>query len=410
MVISFHTRFACGQEWQTFPDEPNGFVNCLLMNNTDLYVAGDFTLPYNGLAKWDGQEWQPLGNGMNYVAAMAIRGSDLYIAGRFTTPFPYLAKWNGFQFSAVGDARFNAPVLALAFMGSTLYVGGEFTLPYMKLAKYSFYWSGVGSGTSNAQGDLIATLTPGNGTDIYIGGIFSKPFASITKWNGTSFSGFAEGNIGQVDSIAVNGSDIFIGTYSPPYLKKWNGSWWELPNGPNGIVHAMVVVDGYLIIAGRFTNPASGIAMWDGEDWYNLGENEIGNQSISIALDYQNSIIYLGGFFESGNYLYALILGNNNNDDSGDVFVELLVAFVADLFEKLIVILAAMFTNWLTSLLSSFVFFFCWWCIATTILTYLKWKWRKKATPNMPQSDRSGFVQIDEEKQDPTQQVELQVY
>src|SRR5258708_32873548 len=70
----------------------------------NLYICGYFTAvgeaAANGLAKWDGTRWSPLGSGVNgYVSALAVLGNDLYVAGAFTTagglPATHTAKWAG---------------------------------------------------------------------------------------------------------------------------------------------------------------------------------------------------------------------------------------------------------------------------------------------------------------------------
>ena len=94
----------------------------------NLYVGGYFTVAgnvvANGVAKWNGSSWTPLGSGMNSnVSALAVSGDELYAAGAFTTAggvaANYIAKWNGINWAALGSGM-NDRVLAVAVSGSKI--------------------------------------------------------------------------------------------------------------------------------------------------------------------------------------------------------------------------------------------------------------------------------------------------
>ena len=59
-----------------------------------------------GIARWDGQQWHPLGSGLNGpVFALAVRGTEAYAGGNFLT--------------AGGDPRANFAAVARARVGET---------------------------------------------------------------------------------------------------------------------------------------------------------------------------------------------------------------------------------------------------------------------------------------------------
>ena len=76
-------------------------------SGTALYAGGRFTtaggVPANRIAKWDGTQWSPLGEGANgIVNAMAVfddgsgDGPALFAGGYFSlTPDRYIGKWKG---------------------------------------------------------------------------------------------------------------------------------------------------------------------------------------------------------------------------------------------------------------------------------------------------------------------------
>jgi hypothetical protein len=80
-----------------------------------LYVAGFFNSPAAKVAKWNGEQWSPLGQGITdpggYAASLAVyddgSGPALYMGGEFTEvdgiSITNIARWNGQSWSRVGD-------------------------------------------------------------------------------------------------------------------------------------------------------------------------------------------------------------------------------------------------------------------------------------------------------------------
>ena len=98
-----------------------------------LYVGGGFvtvgTVTTNGIAKWNGTTWAPLGIGTNgSVYALAAfddgGGASLYAGGTFTTaggvPANHIAEWNGSTWTALQRND-------LSFHGGKLCVKAPFT-------------------------------------------------------------------------------------------------------------------------------------------------------------------------------------------------------------------------------------------------------------------------------------------
>jgi hypothetical protein len=121
-----------------------GWVYGMAVWGTNLYAGGGFTTaggtPANHVAKWDGNNWTPLGSGMNdWVYRLAVSGSDLYAGGYFTNaggiPANRIAKWDGNHWSALGSGVDNW-VFALAASGNDLYVGGPFTMAGGRVCGY----------------------------------------------------------------------------------------------------------------------------------------------------------------------------------------------------------------------------------------------------------------------------------
>ena len=146
-----------GQVWvglmptNVSPAPLNGAVRTMLVDDSDLYVGGDFTtaigprptgtVDADHLARYDGYDWfavaaadastAPL---QGSVSALAKAGNMLYAGGAFVdadskTGADYIAAWDGSKWSAVGNdnaaGALDGPVQALVVAGNDLYVGGR---------------------------------------------------------------------------------------------------------------------------------------------------------------------------------------------------------------------------------------------------------------------------------------------
>jgi hypothetical protein len=86
------------------------------------------------VAKWDGTQWLPVGEGLNdtvVVFAVDSLQNKLYAGGTFTLtglgqPAKHIAEWNGTNWQEVGGGT-NGYVQSLFAKDSNLYVGGGFT-------------------------------------------------------------------------------------------------------------------------------------------------------------------------------------------------------------------------------------------------------------------------------------------
>ena len=175
-----------GANWSLF-SVMNDYVSSFLVNGSDLYAGGQFTIagtvPANHIAKWDGTNWSPLGSGTNYYiggTGLKMMAGNLYAGGRFTladnNPANFIAKWNGSAWSSFGTGSnngMNNSVEGFAVMGTDLYASGSFTtaegVSANSIAKWDgTIWSVLGSGMNDGVWRLAVV-----GNDLYAGGIFT---------------------------------------------------------------------------------------------------------------------------------------------------------------------------------------------------------------------------------------------
>lgn len=153
-----------GSNWNVFGSAgaPQSSVLRQLPNG-DMIAAGTFQqisgVPMNGIARWDGVAWQPLGGGLAggllpmTEELLVLPDGDLVVGGLFSsaggTPAANLARWDGSTWSSFGTGT-NAAVAALTFLDDgRLVVGGYFT---------------TAGGFASSRIALLATTCPASAT------------------------------------------------------------------------------------------------------------------------------------------------------------------------------------------------------------------------------------------------------
>src|SRR5690625_4829087 len=158
----------------------NGTVRALAVfddgNDPALYAGGDFTHAdtrrVDHIAKWDGKHWSRVGGGLNGSiegSSMLVyddgSGPALYVGGKFTAagrgrvPANGIARWDGQKWSSLGEGvrGEEAKVETMAAFndgsGEALFVGGLFEeaggIRAENIAKWDgARWHSVGEGLS----------------------------------------------------------------------------------------------------------------------------------------------------------------------------------------------------------------------------------------------------------------------
>ncbi len=314
-------------DWISMGQSPgtNSTVHALALDLTgNLYVGGDFASAggvanTSYLAKWNGNTWSAVGNGVNSsVYAIAVSGTDVYVGGYLTSAGAvaanYIARWNGSVWSALGTGT-NDAVRAITISGTDVYVGGDFTLAggvtnTSRVARWSGgTWSALGSGTNSTVFAIAVS-----GTDVYVGGGFSLAggvvnTARIAKWSGGVWSALGTGANSNVLTLAVSGADVYAGgdfslaggVSNTRSIARWNGTWNALGTGTDFSVRSLHIVGADVYAGGNFSSAGgvagtSRIARWNGSSWNSLGTGV--NSSVN-AIAVVGSNVYAGGSFSS---------------------------------------------------------------------------------------------------------------
>jgi Domain of unknown function (DUF5122) beta-propeller len=281
-----------GHSWSALGSGVNGNVWSIAVDGNNVYIGGDFTMAggvtANRIAKWDGSKWSALGNGVTgckdafcspAVYALAVGGGVVYAGGRFASadgiPASGIAKWDGQGWSAMGDGVrtgvYDGIVRALAVRGKDVFVGGQF-LSAGEVRTYNIAkWTGERwfSLNGGVRGNLEEVLALGiSGNDLYVGGTFNTAgginASNIAKWDGSAWSTVALLSQERVRSIVVSGSNVYVG-----------GGLFTLPNG----------------------NTTEGIVQWNGQSWSSLGSHFVtsayAGPIMTIAMS--GNELYIGG-------------------------------------------------------------------------------------------------------------------
>jgi hypothetical protein len=342
----------------TWDPVANARVIALAANATTLFVGGEFTtLSFGGadlrnrlasydLATGNLNSWDP--NANLSVKSIALNNSTLYVGGDFTTMGTSNLRNRLASFNLSNGAltswnpNTNNNVYALALYGSTLYAGGDFTIMNTgttrnNLASFNLVSGGLSSWDPNAN-DMVTALAI-NGTTLYVGGgftsissevrnylaSFSLATGSLTSWNPS-----AE-NI--VSAIALNASTIYAGgdfttlnggadtrnhlasfDISTGSLNSWN------PNVDNN-VKALALDATNLYIGGIFANigatPRNRLASFDVTTGILTTWNPNADNGVK-ALALNGTTLYAGGSFTymnvttPRNYLASFDISNGN--------------------------------------------------------------------------------------------------
>ncbi|MCH7847663.1 MAG: hypothetical protein IIB53_04790 [Planctomycetes bacterium] len=233
-----------GTTWSPLGSGMNWRVRALTgYYNGDLIAGGSFTFagetPANYIARWDGTTWSPLGSGMgggDYYAdvqTLTEYNGELIAGGYFTTadgmPANGIARWDGASWSPLGNGITGSihdcpPVVnALAVYNGDLIAGGEFTtaggMPASSIARWDgTSWSPLGSGMSAPGDETVHSLTVYNG-ELIAGGYFTgaggTEASRIARWDGTSWSplgrGMGGGQYPYVNAVTVYDGELIAG-------------------------------------------------------------------------------------------------------------------------------------------------------------------------------------------------------
>ena len=238
--------------WASFSHNSDDTVyTAVELPGGDLVVGGRFDhvngVAVGAVARWDGTVWHALAGGMGGVTdpvvyALAVGpGGELYAGGYFTTAggvsANHVARWDGQAWEPLGEGM-DYYVRSLAVSsGGALVAGGRFGqadgMPVDRVARWDgASWRGL-DGTLVGYVDEIAPLAGG---DLLVGGIFAafgeRVSSFIVPWD----AGDAPWIAVQPKGVTADaGSAVLLHTAAeggPPLGFQWRFEGQDLADGP----------------------------------------------------------------------------------------------------------------------------------------------------------------------------------
>lgn len=327
-----------------------GPVMALAVYNGELVVGGKFTgaggAVVNNIARWDGVSWRPLGAGLTgvpsnlpAVTSLTIYRGELVACGAFTTagghPADGIARWDGTTWRPLGAGFWvegEWPTTMMT-MGDDLLVGGSFTQAGAVSADRLAFWNGEAwrphpgqlpvedfawpSAITTCNGTLVVAVTD------FVG--YANSY--ILQWNGTSWEVLGN-NQNQFQNVYTGvfamreyRGQLLIAGYHLAFMPgPGGGSYyrvadvlrrdatlvpaWRRVNSGTGDVQSLQEFDGRLVAGGNFgglgAGSAAGIAWAEevpvegGGSWRSIGFEQDPLIQTQYMLPFRGSLVQAG--------------------------------------------------------------------------------------------------------------------
>lgn len=271
----------------------------LVLPNGDVLAGGSFVVAggvaANGIARWNGAAWAPLGTGfagsLATVKSLAmLPNGDVVAGGQFTVaggvPASSIARWDGTAWSPLGSGIGGHVHAVTTLPNGDVVAGGNFLLAGGITCRCVARWNGAWSPLGLGVGDTVFALTALPNGDVVAGGQFlgagSSGAGRIARWNGVAWSTFGTGVGGSSPSVqslaTLANGDIAVGgnfaqvdgavaayfaaiTTTCPATAVSNGSGCAGSGGPNVLVATALPWIGATFRARGTGMPALGLAL-----------------------------------------------------------------------------------------------------------------------------------------------------
>lgn len=274
-----------GQAWESISElawtgSGQGHVSHLQVFDNELYATGTFNqangVAVNGIAKYDGNHWVPVTNGLNaYNSLMTVWNGKLILNAFHNNLGPILS-WDGSQIEEVGNFQISGTFSDLTTYQGDL-VGSFFSSGTGRIYQFD------GNSWQTTSGTMVGIpLTlESKGSDLYVAGNFTAACQGVDFINANNIYRFDGNNCHALGSGLVNNT---------------NSNFEE--------VRDIVFYEDQVIVTGRFDQAGSvmttSIASWVDGSWHDLGlglrQGEDQGQGNTLWSDSIN--VYVSGFFE----------------------------------------------------------------------------------------------------------------
>lgn len=248
-------------------------------------------------------------DGRLLIASSATLGSLTRLNTDGTTDFPPYLESSGIQFHSITGIVCQSDG-KIVLSGSFMNLGIGTTLKFLRFHSYGMRDTAFNPpGTLGFTVDVSDAVQRADGGLVFVGSFFSvyAQANGIAKWNGSAWSslgtGVGSGPSAQINALAVNGSDLYVGGMfnlslgmfgSTQNVARWDGgSWQPLGPGLNSTVIALAFAGGELYAGTMSGGSNAGIYKYEGT-WNSLGSGvDQGVQALAAG----SGSLYVGGWF-----------------------------------------------------------------------------------------------------------------
>lgn len=267
---------------------------------------------------------------VNNVYSITLSGNNLF-AG--TDIGVYLTTNNGSSWSNVNNGLANDVVYSLAVIpngtGSANIFAGTYNGVFIS-SNEGKNWTQAGTGLTNIWVQTFVSIPNGAGGANIIAGTYGGG-SFISTNNGSVWTPVNEGLTGSyVNSIALNGTNLFAGTDEGVYLSTNNGTTWTGVNsGQTDFYVNTLAVNGTNLFAG--TNHGVFLSTNNGSNWKSIGN--------VLQEEIVNSLLFNGTNLFAGTGGNGVFLSTNNgttwasvNDTLQNAYVNCMAVIGSNLF------------------------------------------------------------------------------
>ncbi len=288
----------------------------------DLVVGGAFsyigTTALSHIARWDGSDWLPMGDGFDgKVRVLAIHSGELYAGGEFdhsgSQPISGIARWDGSAWQPLNEQIDYYSIRSLCTFEGNLIAGGTAAWDswydeyyeiaglalwdgahWTEMAEFDWGFQGCIWDLEIFAGDLIAA-----GSFEGLDGDYS--ISGAARWDGVAWHSF--GNPYFINTLLTHENELYGGSNG---LWRWTGQDWELVGGYiGGSIYGLTnYLDG-IAACGHFDVEGNhGMGFWDGNSWTGIGES-FGNPGGSSSLTLFSVELFDGQLIAGGSFQHA---------------------------------------------------------------------------------------------------------
>ena len=328
--------------WSSIVEDVNGTLEALALGGDDDVFVGGASFSAGGMtginvARWDGAQWHPLGEGLDGpVADLAYYDGALYAVGQFessgTVPLNGVAVWNGERWEALdGGLRHELYTASGSSVevdeAGRVYVGGRFDRAGSTTSNSFAIWEDGEwraperpLSSTDPFGVVVHSITLSN-EDVIVGGVFTHAGAdevhNIARYRRGMWEPFGSGlPDSYIFDVArtPDGEIVAVGSIADRFsLARFDGHEWQLVERVQGRLEAVaieILPDSRYVVGhvGSFSpeggNPSQLLYTWSPHDG-SWGVVDWTQQGIDGPVHAVVPSIHGDGYYVGGTFAFA---------------------------------------------------------------------------------------------------------